>query len=564
MLYAPKLRTNLKVSRQHTNSGTFYILKNPASNEFFRLREAEGFIAHQFDGRTTLDVIRERTEAKFEVNLPIEVLDSFVNNLERTGLLETGKPTPSVQARRVAGSLLYLRFKIFDPARLLNVLIRRASFCFTPFFILLSAAMILATVAVLASNWEECAQELPRLYHASSIALFVVLSFFVVSTHELAHGMTCKHFGGEAHEIGFMLIYLQPALYCNVSDAWLFPEKWKQLSVGFAGPYFELFVWSIAVMAWRLTDGDTWIHDAALIVTTTSGIKTLLNFNPFIKLDGYYLLSDYLEIPNLRRKAFRYVGSFIQRFFGYSAPAGEDLSARERRVFLLYGLVATVSSFLLLAYVIFRTSSLLIEKGQPIALLLSIGFIVLKLRRRFRRLFGKSSNTADPDDDGEALSTSGSGQNHSKSEPRKRTKRPAKKWIPFAFALGAVLALIIFCSVGHMELRVAGAFMILPIENSDVRAVVEGMIDRIYVDEGDEVKAGQLVARLSDRDLRAALQSTETEIRAGAAKLRMLEAGPTSYQVEVAKAVVAEAGDRLKFAQNRETRIKGLFDEHLR
>jgi multidrug resistance efflux pump len=117
---------------------------------------------------------------------------------------------------------------------------------------------------------------------------------------------------------------------------------------------------------------------------------------------------------------------------------------------------------------------------------------------------------------------------------------------------------------GHMELRVSGPFSVLPIENSDARAAVEGIIDKIYVDEGDEVRAGQLIARLSDKDLRADLGKTEAEIRAAAAKLRMLEAGPTKYQIEVAKAAVAKADDRLKYAQNRETRFKGLFDEHLR
>jgi multidrug resistance efflux pump len=563
MLSAPKFRSDLKISRQQTDGGTFYVIKNPASNEFFRLREAEEFIAHQFDGKTPLDVVRQRTEAKFEVDLPIAVLNAFVENLERTGLLETAKSTRPIEARRIAGTLLYLRFRILDPTRLFNVLIRPVSVCFSPLFILLSAIAIFAAAAALTSNWDEYTHDLPRLYHASSIAPFVALSFLVVSTHEMAHGLTCKHFGGEVHEIGFLLIYLQPALYCNVSDAWLFPEKWKRLCVGFAGPYFELFVWAIAVLAWRLTDGDTWIHDAALIVVTTSGIKTLLNFNPFIKLDGYYLLSDYLEIPNLRRKAFRYVGSSIQRLFGGDAPANE-LSARERRVFLSYGLVATVSSFLLLSYVIFRTGGLLIDKGQPIAFLLSVGFIGLKLRRRMRRLFGGSASASDPSDDGEDFSSSVNRGSPAKSEPKKKRRRSSKRWIPYALAFGAALALLIFCCTGQMELRVSGPFMVLPSENSDARALVEGIVDRIYVDEGEQVKSGQLIARLSDRDLRAELQNTEAEIRAAAAKLRMLEAGPTSYQVLVAKAVVTKADDRLKYAETRETRIKGLFDEHLR
>src|SRR6185295_20063406 len=138
---------------------------------------------------------------------------------------------------------------------------------------------------------------LSRLYRLSTVPVFMVVMFAVISAHELAHGVTCKRFGGEVHEMGFLLIYLQPALYCNVDDAWLFPERSKRLWVGFAGPYFELFLWSVAVLVWRVTAGDTWINALAVIVMAVSGVKTLLNFNPLIKLDGYYLLSDFLDIP---------------------------------------------------------------------------------------------------------------------------------------------------------------------------------------------------------------------------------------------------------------------------
>jgi len=78
--------------------------------------------------------------------------------------------------------------------------------------------------------------------------------------------------------------------------------------VAFAGPYLELVLWAMATIAWRLTEPDTWINYTALIVMTLSGVRSFVDFNPFVKLDGYYLLSDYLELPNLRRRSFKYVG----------------------------------------------------------------------------------------------------------------------------------------------------------------------------------------------------------------------------------------------------------------
>ena len=562
----PKLRSDLRISRQVTDRGTFVVFKNPGSDSFFRLRETEEFIAHQFDGKTSLEEIRRRTEQKFDAALAPEVLDTFIKNLGKSGLLESDGPArkDEAKAKRLGGNVLYLRYKLLDPSRLFDHLIGVVGFCFTPWFVMLSALSILSAAATLVGHWSEYTRDLQQLYRLSAVPVFIALGFLVICIHEVAHGLTCKHFGGEVREIGFLLIYFQPALYCNVSDAWLFPEKSKRLWVGFAGPYFELFIWALAVLTWRITELETWLGYAALIVMTSSGLKTLLNFNPFIKLDGYYLLSDYLEIPNLRRNSFRYIGCLLERLFGRNPSQRKDLSRRERRTFLTYGSIATVSSFLLISYVLMKASSLLIDNGKPAAFLGTMAFLCLKLRRRFRRLFGKGRDPSDPSDDGETLTASTGDKRRKAPELRKRRNIPWRRCIAWAIVVVFAAGLGYVGVYGHMELQVAGPFNVLPIDNSDARAAVEGIIDRIYVDEGDKVKSGQLIARLSDKDLRAELQKAEAEIRASSAKLRMLQAGPTTFQIDVARAAVAKADDRLKYAQNRELRIKGLFDEHLR
>src|SRR5439155_18612618 len=124
----------------------------------------------------------------------------------------------------------------------------------TPQFLGISAAFILLAVGVTIGNGGDLTRDLAGLYRPSAIPLFLAVFFVVGSAHEFAHGLMCKRFGGEVHELGFMLIYFTPALYTNVSDAWLFTVKAKRLWVGFAGPYFELFLWALATLAWRVTD----------------------------------------------------------------------------------------------------------------------------------------------------------------------------------------------------------------------------------------------------------------------------------------------------------------------
>ncbi len=396
----PRFRGDLAASQQVTPEGVVFVVKDPVREQFYRLPEEAHFIAAQLDGETPLDVVRRRTEEKFHTSLPPEELNAFVGSLNAAGLLETGQNGDTKRrTRRIQGSPLYLRIRFFDPDRLFNYLVGKVRFFFTPLFLVLSSVIILSAVYVAFANWQDAVQDVSRLLRYSAIPVIVLVVFLVVTAHEFAHGLTCKRFGGEVHELGFFLIYLQPAFYCNVSDAWLFPEKSKRLWVGFAGPYFELFLWALATFVWRLTDADTGINYLAYIVMTTSGVKTLLNFNPLIKLDGYYLLSDWLEIPNLRKKGFACFGDGIKKIFGGKVPRLEQMARRERRICLVYGLVAGVGSIWILGYAIMKIGSSLLQQSQPVAFAMSAWFLGLKFRRRFRRLFGKSSNTSvDPDD----------------------------------------------------------------------------------------------------------------------------------------------------------------------
>lgn len=559
---APRLRRDLTVSRLETANGGFLIIKHPVSGRFYRFKEAERFIAEQLDGETPLDVIRERTEAKFGASLGLDTLNAFVKNLDKIGLLETSKPgekRDSGRPSRIRGNLLYLRLALLDPDRLFTRLVPHIRLLFTRRFLVLSAIPILLALALTLANAREIAADLPRLYQASAILPFFALILVVASIHEFAHGLTCKHFGGEVHELGFMVMYFQPAFYCNVSDAWLFPEKSKRLWVGFAGPYFELVLWAVATIAWRMTEPDTGINYAALIIMALSGLRSFFDFNPFVKLDGYYLLSDLLELPNLRRRSFKYVGDGVKRLLGFGRRVALHVSARERRIYLIYGLVATVSSLSLLSYGLIRLGSYLIDNHQPLALLSLVSYTGLRSGRRFRRLFGQRSSRVDPDDDGDVL-TAGPDGAPEEAEPQARKRKRVRSWsreIRWAGVAAAALAVLFFV---HLQLRIAGPFTVLPEENADVRAAVEGIIEEIRVHEGDQVNAGDVIARLADKDVRAEVLKTQAQVREARANLRKLQVGTTAESLAVAKAGVAKAADAAKFAQGKLARSKLLFE----
>jgi putative peptide zinc metalloprotease protein len=369
----PKVRTDLVVSKQETSGKTTYIIKNPVTGRFFRLKEEEQFIVQQLDGATPKDIIQKRVEESFGVFCSSEMLESFFKHLSQFGLLEDEDPQKNQSFdghRRIRGNVLYLRFAAFDPDRLFNRLIKKVGFFFTSHFVIFSASLVLFALGVTIVNRGEIWQDFRGLFQFQAIVVAWLTMLFIITAHEFAHGLACKHFGGQVHDIGFMMLYFQPAFYCNVSDAWLFPDKLKRLWVSFAGAYFEVFLWAIATLTWRLTEPGTMLYFQALVVMAASGTATLFNLNPLIKLDGYYMLSDYLEIPNLRQRAFSYLRTQIKKLIGMvDKGTSQEVTRKEKRVYLAYGVLAWVYSFLLLSFVALKFGGFLVDRYQ------GLGFI---------------------------------------------------------------------------------------------------------------------------------------------------------------------------------------------
>jgi multidrug resistance efflux pump len=533
----PKFRSDLQVSEQRTRNATVYVLKEPASGRIFRLPETAYFIARQLDGRTAPEDICRRVVEKFGEPLAADAFDSFLADLRKLGLVEdvTAGPRPGPAPRgRIRGDLLYLRLKAFDPDAALDRLLPKVRLCFTAGFVWFSAALFLLAVCVAVTDWPDIRQELGGLarFHALVYAWAILLA--TVSVHEFAHGLTCKHFGGHVHEMGFMLIYFQPAFYCNVTDAWLFPDKAKRLWVTVAGAFVNTLMWALGVLVWRLTEVDTWIHFTALVVVATTSIRTLFNLNPLIKLDGYYLLSDALDMPNLRVRAMTYLRAVWRRLWNATGTVADTPSARERRIYLAYGLLAGAYSSSLLGTIAWWAGSRLVDRYQGLGFVLFVGLLTMFFRNPIKRSLAKLP---------EGL----------RAGPR--WFRSLKPSIRVFAAMGvALIALVVIPAT----LTVSGEFTVLPIENADVRAEVEGTISEVYVSEGGVVQAGTPIARLSDREIRTELSETEASIRERQARHKQLQAGPRREDIALSRQRVATAKTRVTQAQKRYAEAQGL------
>jgi putative peptide zinc metalloprotease protein len=533
-----KLRSDLIVSKQDNDEGVLFVIKDPVTDRFFRFKEIENFIASQYDGKTTPEEISQRVESKFDIALSQDNLAQFTSRLQRIGLLTDQAASPETRKEKwkLSGDIFYIRGKLFNPDRFFDWLLPRIWFLFTPAFLIISASLVLIAVGITVVNWHIVMHEFSGLLRFESLVLAWFVMLGVVAFHESAHGLTCKYFGGHVREIGFMLIYFQPAFYCNVSDAWLFPKKSHRMWVTFAGAYFEIFLWATATIVWRVTDPSIALNHFALIVTATSAFKMFFNMNPLIKLDGYYLLCDWLDLPNLRQKASDYFNSRLKRLFGFKAMPVLDIKPRLRNFFIVYSVLSALYIYWILSQIALWFGDVMVRNYQGWGFAVFATTLAVLFRKPLGSIFA-------PMRSGMMLMSG-----------KIQIPNPLK-WLVFLAGLVAALLFL------RMELKISGPFTVLPQHNADIRAEAEGIIEQIYVNEGDEVKSGALIARLSDRDYNAELRKTQADIEAKEAELRLLESGPRPEEVEMAKAQIPKLQELVALARNQVSRDQTLVDQ---
>jgi putative peptide zinc metalloprotease protein len=387
----PRARRDLEISHQQEGDRAWVVIKDPRTRRFLRLRPPEFWLLEQMDGTRTPAQLEAAFREQFSAALPEGMLLAFMDRLAALDLLVASGQAESAdhehmrialaaEARepRGLGRLLFIKLKAVDPDRWLGRLAARLRFLFGYWFWPASLVVIAGALAIVVGNSGQFRFDLTGMLQGGSLALVVLSIFVVVSLHEIAHGVTCRHLGGHVNEMGFLLLYFQPCLYCDLSDAWLFPEKWKKLLVTFAGAYFQILLGAIAVWLWRITAPGTLPGELFRLLAIVSLFNVLFNFNPLIKLDGYYLLSDGLGLPNLRQRAFDFIRHrLLGRAWGYA----EYPPVRERRIYWAYGVGAVAYSAALIGYLALVALQFAVARWRGAGLLLYLAVLGVMFRK---------------------------------------------------------------------------------------------------------------------------------------------------------------------------------------
>jgi putative peptide zinc metalloprotease protein len=553
-LRRPKLRTDLRISEQTVAGETSYVIKVAETNSYNRYGASEYELLTLCDGtRTPAEIARGLNERHpdepLEETEVLEFLDGiepamWERSLGEKNLAVLSRIRDERKSRLDQSSVLYLSFKAWDPDKVLTKIDPYLGWMFTRGFVIFSIALFIATLYLIASDWGRIQRDTVALYSfadktAYDIWIFWFVLFGLGAVHEFGHGLTCKHFGGEVHQMGFMLIYFTPAFYTDTTDILLFDRSSRRQWVIFAGMWIELVVCGIATLIWYFTLPGSIVNDLAYKTLLLSGIEgTLFNLDPLIKADGYYALSQFLAIDNLREESFAYLKAWARK---YLLREDMDLPAatrRQRRIFLVYSIVALIYGVALLTLFILFVKNVFVSKmgvwGYPLTALVAYFLIRKKLQKSLPSL---------------------------RAWLREKKEEYMAWKVTRAQQLGA-LAVLLVALVPPVPSKVTTDFVLEPGRDARVRAEVPGLVQQVFVRQGDPVKAGQVLAILANAEIEADAQILRQQLALADGAAREAQSRAELEKAAVAVQERTRLQKQLAVAQKRveALQIRALFD----
>lgn len=497
----PRLRSHVQVHRRFFRSWEGYLLEDPATGRFHRFSSQAYALIGRMDGEKSLGQIWDEVCQTGEEDIPSqdEVI-TLLSKLYQADVLQTDQLP---EARELAGRAVQdqrrrlfrflfsptsIKIPLWDPDGFLNRTRSLAQWIFSSWGLAVWLGVTFPALGMAVLNWEALSQDVTvRVLALENLVLIGCIYPFLKLIHEFAHAYAVKRWGGEVHDMGLMFLVFVPVPYVDASSATGFEDKKQRMLVGAAGLLAEVFLAALAFWVWTWASHGG-VRAVAYNVMIIAGVSTLVfNGNPLLRFDAYYILSDFLEMPNLALRANQYAGYLARR---YLAGIRDAISPAEGRGEPLRLALYAVLSFF---YRIFLTLRILLWMitGLPVvgvllALWSGMAFLVLPVARLIRSL------TTDP-----AL-TAGSGR------------------ISFLAWVG-VLVLGGFLFFVPLPRSIVVQGVAWPPDGAKIHTGSPGFIQRVYVEPGQEVKKAEVLLECENEDLK-------TEVLVLEARLKELDA----------------------------------------
>jgi len=510
----PRLRRSLRFTFQEYGGVRCCVIEDPLTSAFHRVGLPEYLFITYLDGkRTFAEAYARASLAGGAEALTEREAVALISWLTERGLADFGS-TPAAlleehhgeqrrRGLRTVLNFLFLRLPLGSPDRLLDRLDQALGWIWHPAGAMVWAAAIAAGLLQVAWNWNRFARMSEGVLAGSNAFWLAAIWVMLKGVHETGHGLASKHYGCRVREAGLYFILFFPVTYIDATASWGLPSKWRRMLIAAAGMGSELFVAALAALYWSLTEpglANTLAYNTMLM----AGVSTLLfNANPLMRFDGYYLLCDLVEIPNLYAKSQALVTRLAEQWL-LAAPA-DPLEARGREfwVLTLYGTAALFWRGVVMLSLLFAATALFKGGGLIFALVALGAWVGPALRGviAFVNVGWRSGRFS-----------------RSAGLPR------------LALLVGAALGLAFL----PVHSRIGAPALLQCADQTVLRAECPGFINRIYVKNGEAVHAGEDLVEMRNLEVETELKKLAIEIESQDVKSRLELAGGdvAAYQGE--------------------------------
>jgi putative peptide zinc metalloprotease protein len=529
-------RPDLKIERIDYQGVAYWVVKEPVGLKYYRLQTEQYEVLFLLDGKRSLEEIRdELLRILPTVRLQLSDIQYLITDLHEKGLvysnrmgqgaalLKQKKDNFKKKVAQTFKSLLYLRLPGWDPERTLQFLEPIAGWLFKPWGLILMGMFILSSWMMLALRFNDFVAQIPEFqqFFGWPNLLYLWLTLAVCKIlHEFGHGLSCKVYGGECHEMGIMLLCFSPCLYCDVSDSWTLKNKWKRIMIGAAGMYIEVIISGIAIFLWAYTKTGLMHHLCLNIFFVTTITTVIFNANPLMRFDGYFMLADLLEIPNLRPKADKLLReSFAWYCLGIEAKPDPFMPETGKFWFVVFAISANIYRiFVLIAILTFFYTVLKPYGLQSIGITMAVisfgGIIYSMVSNLYKTITAP------------------------RIEPMSRPKIIATCTI-LTILLGVALGMPI---PWHFD----AMFIVEPHNVVHVYSTTPGFLRELSVSEGTHVNAGDLIVQLENPDKEDKKREMEIQGLVIKSDIRVHQANDEIAELEIARQKLTTVKEQLE------------------
>lgn len=511
----PKLDPRVIAKQQVENGKPTVLAKLPGADNFIRLEPPQWVLLRLFDGERSYAEISSQVAIRTGILYSEQDVYEFASflqantdlfyksPLERNIALQQKLRGQRLKRKRIRKAIDFSDIAIADWPKADNFITwiyPHLRWFYTWWFTLLAVVMFIAMTWMWLGRFGTIWRDSFEFYNFTTKSggdllefwvLFGAMAFF----HESFHGLTCKHFGGNVEKMGFTLMYFAPSFYCDVTQVWIYGGKWERIATAIAGIWGDLIICFFATAVWWATAPGMATHYIAYKVMMVTGIGvSLLNLNPLIKLDGYYIFCELIGKPDFKETASSYLSGWTRRHLFGMPTEMEYVPRRQRPFYLLYAVLSATYGYALLTFLMVFTYNVLHAYSPAWAFAPAglMGYWVFRDRihslGNFLKLLYLDKN--------ELLLS----------------------WLkPVRIAcLGALVLLLLLLPVWS-DFQ-GGSFVLEPALQASVHAPIRGRVSHVFVDEGQQVRPGQTLATLENLDLESELAKVRADLQVASAR----------------------------------------------